>query len=381
MDQITASLDKVEKWVEKQEYRGYEPFDGLLSYLTPLTFNHKLAKRILIQVVRQSPINLRPVLGIRPATATKGMGYMAWGYLTRLKRGHDGEYARKARFCLDWLMENRSPGHDAYCWGNHFEFVSRSGTLPRDVPTIVWSSLLGQAFLDAYELLEDEKHLEVARSIAGWIMKLPRLATDSGDCLSYVMFAQNSVHNSNMLGAAMLARTGALDQDDEMLAVARSAMTYSVTRQEEDGSWIYGEEPGNGWVDSFHTGYNLDSLKCYIEATGDESWRPQLEKGFEYYVNTFFGEDGLPGYYKDRIWPIDIQCASQAITTLANFADDHPGAEELARRVAGWTIRNMQTGKGFFIYRIFPWGRSRIPMFHWGQATMHKALAMIARAD
>ena len=36
---ISESTERLEKWVEKHEYKGYEPFDGLSSFLRPLTFN------------------------------------------------------------------------------------------------------------------------------------------------------------------------------------------------------------------------------------------------------------------------------------------------------------------------------------------------------
>ena len=32
---ISESLNLVERWVEQHQYRGYEPFDGLTSYLLP----------------------------------------------------------------------------------------------------------------------------------------------------------------------------------------------------------------------------------------------------------------------------------------------------------------------------------------------------------
>src|SRR5512137_656120 len=86
---IEAGLDRVEAWVEKHEYRGYEPFDGLTSYLFPLTFHNQLACQVLQQVVRRFPINLRPILGVKPLDSTKGRGYMAWGYLKRYQRTGD----------------------------------------------------------------------------------------------------------------------------------------------------------------------------------------------------------------------------------------------------------------------------------------------------
>ena len=82
---LSDSTERLEKWVEKHEYKGYEPFDGLSSFLRPLTFNTLYGERILQQVVRQSPINLRPLFGVKPQESTKGVGYMAWGYLARFR--------------------------------------------------------------------------------------------------------------------------------------------------------------------------------------------------------------------------------------------------------------------------------------------------------
>ena len=43
------------------------------------------------------------------------------------------------------------------------------------------------------------------------------------------------------------------------------------------------EEEKHHWIDNFHTAYNLDSLKRYIDHTGDEEFRPNLERGYRYF--------------------------------------------------------------------------------------------------
>src|SRR4051812_26584826 len=100
---LTKSLDAVERWVEARNYRGYEPFDGLSSWFRPLTFGNVFADRLLMQLIRQSPINLRPIMGVKPKESTKGRGYMAAGYLFRYRTTRNAEYLRKAEACLDWL--------------------------------------------------------------------------------------------------------------------------------------------------------------------------------------------------------------------------------------------------------------------------------------
>lgn len=373
--ELVQSLERVQAWVEARHYKGYDPGDGLTSFLRPLTLGNHFAERVLQQVIWKCPFNLRPLVGIRPLDSTKGRGFMARGYLQRYAATGDSEFHRKALACLEWLDRAREPGQRGHCWGNHFDFSTRSGRMRAHTPTIVWTSLIGHAFVDAYEQLGDTNALESAESICRWIVSLPRENTPQGTCLSYTGAFQNSVHNSNLLGAGMLARTWRHRPRDEFRSVAQQAVLYSCQRQRADGSWWYGEEPKYHWIDSFHTAYNLDSLKFYVDATG-ESWvRPHLDRGYDYFKRTFFEASGRPRYYHDRTYPIDIQCAAQAIDTFCTFAAEDPEALLMAQVVANWTIENLQDPDGHFYYRRYPLMTAKTPYFHWGQATMFKALS------
>ena len=179
------------------------------------------------------------------------------------------------------------------------------------------------------------------------------------------------------LAAAMLARTYKLTRNDEYREVARKAVEYTCTRQLADGSWYYGEDPKYHWIDNFHTGYNLDALKCYIESTNDATYENNLKQGFQFFINNFFESTGRPKYYHDRTYPIDSQCSSQAIETLANFSDYDESSLDLAVKVAGWAIKNMQDRTGYFYFMRYPLITLKVPMIHWGQGTMFKALALL----
>ena len=373
-------MRKVEKWVEDHDYQAYEPFDGLSSPLRRLTQGSVFLDRLLMQAVRQSPINLRPLVGIKPLPSTKGRGYMAAGYLTMHRLTGAPEYKNRALRCLDWLREHRSPQFQEYSWANHFDFASRGGRYSRHESIIVWTSLIGQAFLDGYEATGTQRFLGVAESACRWILALPREKTPSGTCISYHAIGQMSIHNANMLGAAFLARTWQHTRHPEYRRAAADAMEYSCSRQLADGSWWYAEEPKYHWIDNFHTGYNLDSLKTYIDATGDERYREGMMRGLDFYKRHFFGTDGCPRYYHNRTQPIDSQCAAQAIETLSNFSSIDEDCLDLARRVATWTIRNMQDADGHFYYRSYPLLKAKAPMLHWAQATTYRALTLLVSA-
>jgi rhamnogalacturonyl hydrolase YesR len=375
--EIYNSLHAVEAWVENHQYKAYEPFDGLSSPLRRLACGNLLLERLLMQAVRQSPINLRPLVGIKPLPSTKGRGYMAAGYLTLFRMTGDQAYRAKAVDCLDWLRGHRSSKFHEYSWANHFDFASRGGRYSKDESIIVWTALVGHAFIDGYECTRIPQYLGVAESACRWMLALPRERTTSGTCLSYHAVGQSSIHNANMLGAGFLARMWQLTGNPQYRSAAAEAMEYSCSRQRPDGSWWYAEDPKFHWIDGFHTGYNLDSLKHYIAGTGDDTYTAAMLKGLEYYKRHFFGEDGCPAYYHNRVQPIDSQCAAQAIETLANFAAIDPESLELAQRVALWTIRNMQDPDGHFYYRCYPLMKAKAPMLHWAQATTYRGLALL----
>ena len=377
-ENLEHSLNQLSHWVESHDYKAYDPGDGQMSFLRALTFNNLTLERILTASVLRVPYEIRPLLGIRPHTSTQGMGYMAWGYLRRYKQTGAAEYAKRAEDCLAWLSQHRATHYKEYCWGNEFTFTTRAGRIPKHEPTIVWSGLIGQAFVEAYEILGKTEYLEIAASVCDWILKLPKEETSLGACLSYVAFKQSSIHNSNMLGGALLARVGTLTKRTDALQLAKESMRYSCTRQNLDGAWYYGEDPKYHWIDNFHTGYNLDSLKRYQDSTCDTDFAGQLELGYAYFKKHFFEVDGCPKYFHDRTFPVDIQCAAQAIDTLAFFSDGDNESLDLACKVADWTIANMQDPDGHYYYRDLGWKKIKTPMFHWGQGTMFKALAHLS---
>lgn len=377
-DHILASILKLDRWLEENDYKGYEPFDGLTSSLHFFTLNSLFLMRILQQIVLRSPFHIRPWLGIKPREATAyALAFFAQGYLRLWRATGEDKYRDLTINLLGKITQLTSPGYHGACWGNNFDYASRGGRIRPGEPTIVWTSHIGHAFLDAYELFGDHEYLSVAESACNFIVKdLQRVEYPDGSlCISYVVPEIDLVHNANMLGASLLARTGRLAGDEEIIKLASHAILYSVSRQREDGSWYYGEAAKYHWVDNWHTAYNLDSLKLYIDYTGDTKFEKELNKGFRFYKEHFITSDGEPKYYFDKLHLVDIQSASQAIDTLCFFSHYDTEALLLAQKVAKWTIENMQDRSGYFYFRKLRWKKIRIPMLHWGQATMMSALS------
>lgn len=376
---IEESIKKLDLWLEENNYKAYDPFDGLNAKpLRYLTFNNKYLNIALQQYIRRFPLNLRPWVGIKPAISTKAMGFFAKGYLKLFRVFEKKQYLDKTKFCLNWLIENYSRGYSGYCWGNHFDYQSRVFYLPRGVPTVVWTSLIANVFLDAYELLGDQKYFDVPRSSCDFILRdLDRFEDKNTVCISYIPTDNNQVHNSNILAASLLSRVCKHTKEKALLDLAKRAVAYTVKHQREDGSWYYGEAKMLHWVDNFHTGYVLDSLKSYIESTGKKEYLPHLKKGYYYYKRNFLLSNGVPKYYNNKTYPIDIQCASQSIETLVYFSNIDSDAFNSAEKVAMWTIRNMQDRSGYFYLRKYRNLVNKTPTLHWGQATMLSSLSSL----
>jgi polysaccharide biosynthesis protein VpsJ len=376
--QLFESISRLSNWLEKNDYRGYDTFDGLnAKYVRPLTFGNAYLRIALQQGVRRFPINLRPLLGVAKSRSTKGMGFLVRGFLRLHDATRDPAWQGKAKSGLQWLEEHESPGYAGACWGNHFDYQSRSTYAPKNLPSVVWTALIGHAFLDAYDHIGDEQLLRVAVSSCEHILlDLKTQAVGDALCIHYFPNSKHQVHNANTLGGSLLARVYSHTGNEAYLALAEKAMQYTAGHQREDASWYYGEESNLRWVDNFHTAYVLDSFKYYAEATGDSRFDRKLMRGYEYWKKTFFLADGTPRYYDYKTLPLDIQCCSQAIDTLVFFQDRDPESLALALKVADWTIKHMQDRTGYFYYRRYSrWVVNRTPTLHWGQATMFCALA------
>ena len=370
------ALEKLERYIEEEEWQGYDPYDGLNSPLVKI-FRIKSLRILLTQIIKRSPINFRPILGIKKDYNSKAMGLFATGYLLNYQRTHNKRYLEKAKFFLDWLTENLSKGYSGTCWGYNFDWQSRAFLLPKGTPTVVNTSFIGRAFLDAYEVLGSEEYLKIARRACDFILHdLNRLEDKNTICFSYSPRDHYFVHNATALASSLLGLVYARTRENELKEVAEKSIGYVIDHQREDGSWHYGEDKtalGVG-IDNFHTGFILESLKIYAQATGDKGCLKAIKKGLTFYQNSFFLDDGAPKYFHNRVYPIDIHSAAQAIVTLMQLKD--LGADmELCRRVVSWIAHNMQDEKGYFYYQKGKYFTNKIPYMRWSQAWAFYALS------
>jgi rhamnogalacturonyl hydrolase YesR len=188
------------------------------------------------------------------------------------------------------------------------------------------------------------------------------------------------VFNASLLGSRLLARVFSLTKENELADEAKKSVNYCCNYQREDGSWAYGTLPFHQWIDNFHTGYNLECIFEYMKFSGDSSYRDNVNKGFQYYISTFFSEEGVPKYYSNSTYPVDVHAPAQLVITLARL-DKFQEQKKLLDNVLLWTIKNMQSPQGYFYYQVNKYFSSRIPYIRWAQAWMFYALTTYIKLE
>ena len=370
---VADAAGRLRRCVEACDYAGYDPYDAMNSPVIHWAGSHsRLAGLAATQFLRRCPVNLRPVLGVRKGHNPKGIGLFLWGYVKLHRIEGHGTHLERIQYLLDLLERLKSPGYSGNCWGYNFDWRSRAFYVPKFTPTIVNSAFIGHALLDAYEHAGLSRALDMAVSIKDFFLKdLNRMADGSSFCFSYTPLDHYAVHNANLLGASLLVRLADLTGDTSLQDPALSALTYSMKYQRPDGSWPYSERSGSGWVDSFHTGFNLQAIRYFLDTPLASEYEDAYRKGVEYYAANFFLSDGTPKYYSGQTYPIDIHSPAQAICFFSSLQDEY---SDLVDRIARWMLRNMYDGRGHFYFRKGRLFTNRIGYMRWSQAWSFHAL-------
>jgi len=367
-DLFQTAYDELFSWCRTRDFAGHDPFDALNSRLfqaTPLAQSRN-ARFIWTQLVKRSPVDVRPLVRVPAERNAKGVALFALALLANSRRMKTEETRQQAREMLAALLSMKIGGYSGAAWGYNFDWQSRNFFAPREMPTIVATAFAARA------LVEGGLH-EEARSVCEFIKNdLPRSVDNETEvCFSYAPNSNTRVFNASLLAAEVLANTGETE-------LAERATRYVVNNQQPDGSWFYGADPKQLWIDNFHTAYILFSLQRIINSTScGAEFQPALERGYEYWKNNFFLADGWPKYYHDRPYPVDAHAAASAIVTFLECRSLDRDALKMAQKVATWTIQHLRDSRGFFYYQRRRFRTIRKPYMRWTEAWMLYALSRL----
>lgn len=373
MTDFTSSFQSLKTYIERERFAGYDPYDALnSSFLSSLGSRSRILRIAFIQLLKRLPVNIRPLLRVEKDFNPKGLGLFLWGYAKLYAVEKDAEHLERIDRLLDLLESMKNRDCSGNGWGYNFDWQSRAFFIPRGTPTIVNSSFIGHALLDVWKFTGKERALDMALPIRDFILQnLNRQEMNGSICFSYTPLDRYFVHNANLLGASLLIRLHEQTGETAPREASLAALSYSMNHQREDGSWYYAEREGAHWVDSFHTGFNLQSIRYFLEAGCGAQWRRGYERGVEFYRDNFFLGDGTPKYYHDRVYPLDIHSGAQAVAFFSGMGEEY---RELARRLLNWMVVHMQSPAGYFHFQKHPYYTIRIPYMRWGQAWAFHAM-------
>jgi hypothetical protein len=352
------------EWAERSEFSGHDPHDILSS---PLLRRLRLpiARLIALQVGRRSLVNLRTLLRVPKAENPKALALFLSGLLRGREAIFDDWQLRAER-----LANRLAAAMKQDAWGYPFPWQSRTHFIPAHVPNIVTTSFAGIALVEHSRAMDTKKYEKPIRKAADYILKrIPRHQSD-GIAFGYAERDPQIVFNASLLGAEFLANVGEMFGEESYLDLARDAARFVIAHQRSDGSWLYGLEPSQTWIDSFHTGFVILSLKEIARVTKDATFEEAAQRGFEYYRRTFVEKDFAVRYHHHERYPIDAHVLGQSLVTLAAFNDI-----DTANKVAEWSTRHMLSSNGYFYYRRYRLMTNRIAYMRWSNAWMFRGLS------
>ena len=298
--------------------------------------------------------------------------------------GQSGYFDRGNKL-LTWLKENGTRTKHGLGWGLHFDWQGVQ-FLPKGTPCVTLTAYCTEAFWEGYRLTGKRAYLETVLNTSDFVAyDLNKKESAFGWALSYTPLDQNYVINANSYAAKILVDTIKYRDDLGRRDLIDKICNYILAQQNSDGSWYYFDKSDvperRNFIDSFHTCFVLENLCEIWKWNSDDRLKEAIDRGYRFFKEHFINDDFSISYYHKYPYPtgvkVDIRCCAEAIHCLTVLSDIYPESLDLARKIAEWTIRNMQDKDGYFYFRIYRTHKNRMPYIRWGQAPMLNALTYL----
>ncbi|MBL6729988.1 MAG: terpene cyclase/mutase family protein [Bacteroidia bacterium] len=381
---IKVSIKRLIQFCAEERYIGYSLYD---SHSSPIPFKKfgRIPSFLINQVVKRSPINFRPLIGVKKDINPKGYGLFLHSY--SLLSNHNildhKEVEEKAHFFFDWLKNNPSKGYSGNCWGYNYYWPKKDGSdVPAYTPSVVVTGFIARAFLAYYESFKNYEVKDALESCTAFVLNDVHLYKgDDGYCFSYTSVKKDLTVNANLLAAEVLAYSDFVNKDSKYTEYIEEVLKFTLHHQNDDGSWYYSfdfeSRKPKKQID-FHQGYVLESLLRLYKYTNIEmssEAKNKIKKGLSFYYEQQFHKDGWCYWRFPKKWPVDNHNQSQGIITFSLFKDYDDRFLPFAEKIADWTIENMQDKRGNFYYQKWPLLTNKVNYMRWNQAWILLALA------
>ncbi|MWV40282.1 antibiotic ABC transporter permease [Natrialba sp. INN-245] len=383
-------LDSTLAHARRRDYIGPDYGDGMSSQLLQsLPFENRVLNLVVQEVVKRTPVDVRPLLGVEHRRNYKGAALFAMANLNyhRLIREYDaplepafdpiGEAGRLA----NWLVEERITGYSGFCGGHRHEMqhVHTKG-VPSD-PDVVSTTYAVRALLHAADL--DPEYAELARTAPSFVIEdLNYREVPDGAKIDYHMNHPDDSYtlNAAALGAGMFVDLYERTGNEELRDRATKILDHVAANQTDVGGWPYRlpADASHLSMDSHHNGFIIESFQRYRDVVDEERYSETLEDALEFYRTELFELDGAPNFDESNAYPRDIHASTQGMLVFTREGD-----LEFADRILRWVLANLQVEEGRFYYRQFRHHTKRVTLMRWCQGWMAYALSeyLLARCE
>jgi hypothetical protein len=359
---------------ERQGWSGADPYDGLASPLAA-ALRGRRPRQALVQAVRRSPVNLRPLLGIGPRRMAAATGLAA----TAASRLAAEPFWAERRDHLGRLTAARQLRHGPArgLWGYEFDVQTRWAAYGAGSANAIATVMAARGCLDAGGL-DGERRALLADALLRCLWR--------GTYFAYTPDSDVLVHNANLLVAALAARLAgdpatAVPARAALRRAAAAAVATAVAGQRPDGSWPYGEGRGLGWVDGYHTAYSLLALDDAAALLGAKEGRAALERGARFYFGRLF-DGAVPRFLAGpRAGPSDVNNVATGLRAAVWGAARGYVPGDLPRQVLA-VLEGLWDPRGHY-FRAGAGRRpaARLDYPRWGAAPALDALTALAASN
>ncbi|MBI2259586.1 MAG: hypothetical protein HYU67_11920 [Flavobacteriia bacterium] len=375
--QIKKCLDSVRFYLEKNDFKGYDPYDGLESPLFKIfPFKNWRNFRFLFQqFIKRFPINLRSLLGIKKTLNPVTLALSLEGYLNLQEANKEENYQDKIQFIVKKLINLSSSNFSGYCWAYPFDWQARYAYIPSKQPNIVATGIVSNALFQYWQKTKDKSVEEVLISVKNFVLKdLNQSFEKDGLCFSYSPFDQQKVLNASMKATRILAQIYYISKDSTLLPIIQNSVHYVLSKQEANGAFPYSNNRSK--VDSYHSAYVIDCLTHINKIITDKKLEKAIELAYGYYKSTFFNENGEAYFYNNIKFPLDCTSVGQALKTLTEHNDS-----QLAKKVAENTVKQMQKKDGSFRFRKYAFYTQNTSFPRWSESWMFSGLSYLLKFE
>jgi hypothetical protein len=312
--------------------------------------------------------------------------HYAMGFASLFQASGDAAHFRRAVHFLDVLESTRSPQFREYGWGYPFDWVTRTGTYPRDTPFITSTPYVFEAFLQAYEIERRPEWLQILESIARHVcldIKDVPFSDTASSCGYSPDDKLGGVVNAAAYRAFCLTSAAHRFEREEYWSIAKRNLAFVLETQNPNGSWPYAVDGVRDFVDHFHTCFVMKALAKIHAVTRDAATHEALRRGLRYYMDKLFDVDGLPRPFarapRLTVYKRELYDCAEAINLCLLLRDRFPECAAKLETVVSGVLKDWVKPDGSFRSRRLIVGWDEVPMHRWAQSQMFRSLACYHR--